>query len=371
MADLDPTQTVPAWPPAMPWPAPVPVPALDGRAEQELPRAAPLRSVLFRREREATWRELEALIARADAGGLKALSAAELARLPHLYRATLASLSVARSISLDQALIRYLESLIGRAYFVAYGSRAPLFAQLRRFLVETWPAAVRRRWRALALSALITIIGAITAYVLTRHDMDYYYSFVGGMAQDRTPASSTAELRAGLYDQGSFSSFLATFAAELFSHNARIGILVFALGFVIGLPSAFLLFYNGLVLGAFVALYTSRGLGWDVWGWLLPHGVTELGAVILCGAAGFTIAGALAFPGARSRVDNLRDHGHDAARIVAGCVLMLFVAGLIEGIFRQTVTSIEIRYTVAVATAAFWTWYFLRVGRTPRLEPPP
>jgi uncharacterized membrane protein SpoIIM required for sporulation len=333
--------------------------------------AAPLRSVLFRRQREATWRELEELIGRADRGGLRALSATELARLPHLYRATLASLSVARSISLDQALIRYLENLIGRAYFVAYGSRAPLFAQLRRFLLETWPASVRRRWRALALSALLVVIGAITAYVLTRGDLDYYYSFVGGMAQDRTPASSTAELRAGLYDQGNFSSFLATFAAELFSHNARIGILVFALGFVIGLPSAFLLFYNGLVLGAFVALYTSRGLGWDVWGWLLPHGVTELGAVILCGAAGFTIAGALAFPGVRSRLDNLRDHGRDAARIVAGCVLMLFVAGLIEGIFRQTVTSIGVRYTVAILTAAGWTYYFVRVGRTPRLEAPP
>jgi uncharacterized membrane protein SpoIIM required for sporulation len=323
----------------------------------------PLRSVAFRREREATWRELEQLITRADKGGLRALSAAELARLPHLYRATLASLSVARSISLDQALTRYLENLIGRAYFVTYGSRAPLFAQLWGFLAHAWPAAVRRRWRALALSFVIMAIGTITAYVLTRNDMDYYYSFVGELAQDRTPASSTAELRAGLYDGGNFSSFLATFAATLFSHNARIGILVFALGFVIGIPSAIFLFLNGLMLGAFVALYASRGLGWDIWGWLLPHGVTELGALVLCGAGAFTIAGALAFPGARARVDNLREHGRDAARIVAGCVLMLFLAGLIEGIFRQTVTSMAVRYTVAILTAVAWTYYFVRVGR--------
>ena len=331
-------------------------------------RAVPLRSVLFRREREATWRELEGLIARADKGGLRSLSAAELARLPHLYRATLASLSVARSISLDRALVRYLENLIGRAYFVAYGSRARLFVQLRDFLVRGWPEAVRRRWRALALATLIMTLGTITAFVLTTRDMDYYYSFVGELAQGRTPASSTAELHAVLYDEGDVSSSLGTFAAQLFSNNARVGILAFALGFVIGLPSAFLLFYNGLMLGAFVALYTSRGLGWDLWGWLLPHGVTELGALVLCGAGGFTIAGALAFPGARSRLDNLREHGRDAARIVAGCVLMLFIAGLIEGIFRQTVTSIAIRYTVAIATAAAWTYYFVRVGRTPRLE---
>ena len=94
---------------------------------------------------------------------------------------------------------------------------------------------------------------------------------------------------------------LATFAASLFSHNARIGILAFALGFVAGLPTLFLLFYNGLVLGAFAALYHARGLGVDIWGWLLPHGVTELLAVVLCGAAGFLLAHGLVFPGARPR----------------------------------------------------------------------
>ena len=67
-----------------------------------------MRSVEFRREREATWNELEGLITAADKRGLRSLSAEERARLPHLYRATLSSLSVARSISLDQALTTYL-----------------------------------------------------------------------------------------------------------------------------------------------------------------------------------------------------------------------------------------------------------------------
>ena len=46
---------------------------------------------------------------------------------------------------------------------------------------------------------------------------------------------------------------------------------------------------------------------------------------------------------------------------------MLFLAGLIEGIFRQTVTSLPIRFTVAGLTAVGWTWYFGWVGRGPRL----
>lgn len=325
---------------------------------------AEMKSVEFRREREATWRELEDLIARADRKGLRSLGAEQLARLPHLYRATLSSLSVARSISLDRALVGYLESLVGRAYFVVYGTRERTRSQLAAFFAWRLPDAVRRaRWHLL-IAVAITVGGALAAYAMTAADPDYYYSFVGDMAQGRTPASSTQELYEGLYKHASgVGDVLATFAAELFSHNARIAILAFALGFVAGLPTLFLLFYNGLVLGAFAALYASRGLSVDLWGWLLPHGVTELLAIVLCGAAGLLLAHGLVFAGTKPRLDSLRERGQQAAVIVLGGVLMLFIAGMIEGIFRQTVTSIVARYAVATATAIGWTLYFGWCGR--------
>lgn len=322
-----------------------------------------IRSVAFRREREATWSELESLISAADNNGLRSLTADQLARLPHLYRATLSSLSVARSISLDQALTTYLENLVGRAYFVVYGTRQALRRQMADFFLWKLPSTVRKAKWHLLVALIVTGAGFLAAFQLTLADMDHYYAFVGEMAQGRDPSSSTAELRAGLYDESNVSGGLATFAASLFSHNSRIGIMAFALGFVAGLPTLLLLFYNGLVLGGFAALYHSRGLSVDLWGWLLPHGVTELLAVILCGAAGFLLAHGLVFPGSQTRVDALRERGKHAAVIVIGCVMMLFIAGLIEGIFRQTVTDIKVRYIVAGSTGLFWILYFGFVGR--------
>ena len=322
-----------------------------------------LRSVEFRREREATWVALEETIATADKRGLRTLSAEQLARLPHLYRATLSSLSVARSISLDRALTEYLENLVGRAYFVVYGTRQHLRRQLADFVRRRLPSTIRAAKWHIAVAAVVTIAAAVAAFRLTAADMDYYYAFAGDMAQGRTPASSTAELRDGLYHTESASGMLATFAASLFSHNSRVGIMAFATGFVAGLPTLLLLFYNGLVLGAFVALFASRGLAVDLWAWLLPHGVTELTAVVLCGAAGLLLAHALVFPGAHTRMDSLRERGRAAAVIVVGAVAMLFIAGLIEGVFRQTVTSVPIRFTVAGATAAWWIYYFGFAGR--------
>src|SRR5262249_33437008 len=154
-----------------------------------------------------------------------------LARLPHLYRATLSSLSVARSISLDRALVDYLENLVGRAYFVVYGTRQHLRKQLAGFFSRTLPATVRASKWHLVFAIVVSLAAAVAAFELTLADMDYYNVFAGDMAQGRTPASSTSELRDVLYHDGPDTGALATFAASLFSHNSRVGILAFATGF--------------------------------------------------------------------------------------------------------------------------------------------
>jgi uncharacterized membrane protein SpoIIM required for sporulation len=188
------------------------------------------------------------------------------------------------------------------------------------------------------------------------------------MAAGRGPESTTEELRAGLYGGGdSASGELGHFASQLFTHNVHVSLLVAALGFLAGLPTFLILFQNGLLLGAFAALYASRGLGWDLWGWLLPHGVTELLAVVFAGAVGFAVAEALLFPGRRTRLDAFARRGRDAGTIVVGVVLMLLLAGLLEGFFRQLVTSPGARWSVATLTAAGWVAYlgFTGRGRTP------
>ena len=130
-----------------------------------------------------------------------------------------------------------------------------------------------------------------------------------------------------------------------------------------GLPVFYLLFVNGLILGAFAALHHQRGLSVDLWGWLLPHGVTELGAVVLCGAAGLVLAQALLFPGQLSRLDNLGKRGRVAGTVVMGAVAMFFIAALIEGIFRQRVQSVPVRYAVAGSSFVLWALYFALSGR--------
>jgi uncharacterized membrane protein SpoIIM required for sporulation len=326
--------------------------------------ALKLKSVEFRREREASWAELERLVATVEKKGIRALSAAELARLPVLYRATLSSLSVARAISLDRNVIDYLQSLTGRAYFCVYGAKRHLRDAIADFFVRRFPGAIRAFRGQLALAALVMLLGAAVGYFLTLQDENRFYSFVSeDYAQGRGPTASDQELKEPLYHQESVAETLTAFATFLFTHNAKIGILAFALGFVAGVPALYLLFANGLILGAFGALYAQRGLSLDLWAWLLPHGITELSAVVFCGAAGLAIGQSLLFPGQRTRLESLKHRGREAGQLVIGAVLMFFAAGLIEGIFRQTVQSIAVRYAVAAATVLLWIAYIVLTAR--------
>ncbi len=323
-----------------------------------------LKSYEFRREREKAWLALERIVDRAEAKGLRALSEHDLMQLPTLYRAALSSLNVARSISLDRALLEYLEALCQRAYFVVYGTRRNLRDVLGEFFLRRLPRTIRTYAPHLAVSIALLLLGTLAGYLLTSSNQDRYYAFISpDMAQGRDPGASTADLRASLYDTGDENRMLPTFAAFLFSHNAKVGMLCFALGFVAGIPVFLLLFMNGLLLGAMTALYASRGLAVDWWGWVLPHGVTELLAVAVCGAAGLVLGQSLVFPGTSTRLENLARRGKEAGVLLVGAIVMLFFAALLEGFFRQMVTDIGVRYAVIAATTVLWIAYFGWVGR--------
>jgi uncharacterized membrane protein SpoIIM required for sporulation len=317
-----------------------------------------LKSYRFRAEREADWGRLEAILARAEGRGAAALSDEQLLAAPVLYRAALSSLSVARATSLDQGLVDYLESLCARAYFFVYGARSTLFERIGRFFAQDWPNAVRGLWRETLVSAGLTVVGAITAYGLAIQDPDWFSAFVPAeLAQNRGPGASTAALRATLFSTGNGQD-LSTFATYLFTHNASIALLAFALGFALCAPTALLVTYNGCMLGAFVALFVSHGLGVEAGGWLMIHGVSELFAITLAGAAGFRIGSASAFPGERTRLEAAASAGRQAGVVMAGVLVMLLCAGALEGIGRQVIQSTPIRYAIASATAILWLGYF-------------
>lgn len=327
-----------------------------------------LRSVQFRRERERLWRRLDTLVARVEQKGVTSLTAEELAQLPVLYRAALSSLGVARGISLDRNSVEYLEALVTRAYFCVYGAKRRPVETVLRFFRESFPRLVRRFAPHAAIAAALLFLGTAAGFGVVILDPDRFDSIVPeAMAQGRHPGATTQDLHEALFSgKDKKADSLGAFASFLFTHNTRVGMLCLALGVLAGLPVAWLLFVNGLGLGAMSALYHSRGLSADWWGWILPHGFPELAALVLCGAGGLALGQAVVFPGRHERLRNLAAAGREVGALFAGCVALFLAAGLIEGLFRQAVTDTGVRWIAALGSGGTLAAYFATGWRARR-----
>jgi len=317
---------------------------------------ADVNSRRFRDARGMDWARLEAMLDDIERGKASRLSDEDLFELPVLYRSTLSSLSVARETSLDMDLVGYLETLSTRAYFILYGVHAPFLKRVAGFFAHEWSAAVRSVWRETLVAAMLLVVGAVTAYLLVRSDPSWFYAIVpGDYAGGRDPSASAAKLREVIYGEG---EQLGAFAASLFVNNAGMALLCFALGFAFAVPTVLLLLYNGCIVGAFFAIHVPKGLGPQFTGWLFIHGTTELFAIVLAGAAGMRIGMATAFPGRATRMSSAITAGRTAAFVMLGVVVMLGIAGVLEGVGRQLVRDDMVRIAIGSAALIGWLVYF-------------
>lgn len=322
-------------------------------------------SVRFRREREDGWRELEALIDQVRARGFRSLAPEQVESFPLLHRAALSSLSVARAIALDRALIAYLENLALRSYLTFYAPPSDPVATLRRFAVRGFPAAVRALRAHVAIALVALAIGVVSGFALVDANEQQWFGVLvpAELAGGRGPASTAADLIATEIAAPVPADVFGAIANVLFSHNTLIALLAFGLGLLGGIPAIVLTVYQGAILGAFFALHYHRGLTAQFAGWVGIHGVTELLAIVLFAAAGLRLGELLVFPGATSRADAFAIHGPETAKVAAGGVAMLALAAVLEGYFRAAVASTDARIAVAVLSLVAWAAYFRFSGR--------
>jgi uncharacterized membrane protein SpoIIM required for sporulation len=320
-----------------------------------------LRSANFRRGREKSWQQLDDLVSLVEKKGIGSLTTQQAIELPKLYQAEISSLAVARNTILDKNLAEYLENLSIRAYLVVYGPRKSLYECSAEFLLNGFPSSVRALKRYIFVTACLLLLAVLVGFVMVTSNHDNFDLLVPSfVSDDRNYSSTTNDLLKNeifLPWQGFQESFIY-FANTLFRHNTAVCLLSFGLGFAFGVPTILLIFYNGLLLGAMIGLHHDKQLTAEFLAWLSIHGVTELSAVVLSGAAGLSIASNIVFPGRKSRYQNLAAGGLKAAQVMVGAVIMLFIAGILEGGFRQLIASTPARFIIGLLTGVLWVLYF-------------
>lgn len=301
---------------------------------------------------QARWLRLEELLRRPRRGGRR-LTPDEAAELARLYRLAASDLAAARRAGPDSTAAQYLNDLTMRAHSRLYAPRRTNLLAVWHFLKDRYPALVAQYRQGFLLATLLFFVGTVIGFAAVTWDPNLAEALVPAQFREAVARPLEGELAT----LGS-SPMLST---QILTNNIKVGILAFGLGLSFGVGTTYVLLYNGVMLGGLAAVYHRAGLAIPFWATILPHGVIELTAIFLSGAAGFVLAGALIRPGLLTRRQALARSAPGALGLVLGTIPMFIVAGLIEGFITPRGISHGGKLWFALATGVvmipyLWRW---------------
>jgi len=324
------------------------------------PRGDPFAVERFVRERSDRWRRLEELLDLADRTSEAALGPELIRDLVRLYRLAATDLSEARSLTADPELLGRLNALLGRGYRFVYGARGghaagghrrgSLAGPLRRFFAIELPAAFQREARTVATAAAALLLGVLFGLGAVLARPSFAPDLIPRSFYTESPRERVAQIEAGEERIASVED-AAGFGAFLYTHNIQVSFLSFGLGALTLVLGLWFLFWTGLMLGAIAATYYLDGVSVFFLAWVGPHGALEIPSIVFSGAAGLVLGRALLLPGDRSRGAALRAAFPTIWRMMAGVMLFLVAAGLVEGSFSQ-LSAKSVPYPLKIGVAA-------------------
>lgn len=312
----------------------------------------------FERARSADWGRLDQLVRQRRRTG------AEADELVRLYQAVAVDLSSVRSAAPDPEMVTRLSMLVGRARAAIAGTHEPSWRDVTSFVVVSLPAALYRiRWWTVGVAAAFVVL-AVTAGVWVATQPE-------ALASMGTPSQQQE------YVDKSFAEYYAPgagFAAMVWTNNAWLTAVSIGTG-ISGVLPVYFQASNAINVGAAGGLMAAHG-HLDVFLQLIaPHGLLELTAVFVAGAAGLRLFWTWLVPGPRPRGRALAEEGRALITVAIGLVGVLAVSGLIEGFVTGSGLPWAIKVSTGVlALAAFWTYTIVlgrravRAGQTGDLE---
>lgn len=314
----------------------------------------------FWQSHKATWAELDRLLELFQKRP-RTIGAEEIDRLTLLYKKASAHLAYIRTYYPDDEVTHYLNQLVARAHNTAYRQQSSSVGQLSRFFWDHLYSLVHQRIRFIGLAGLLLVIGGISGFAAVLIDpLNLYYVLPDGMAAQIDPS------RLGEGHDSINSPIVST---AIMLNNIRVAFLAFITGVTLGIMPVYLLFFNGLIVGALAAVFYQADSSYAFWAYILPHGVIELTAIFIAGGAGLHMGYRLLVPGMYHRKHQFLVAAKESAQLLLGTMPLFVIAGIIEGYITPSSLTLEAKYGVAALTlAALAGWYLYGLRRHRRQQ---
>ena len=283
------------------------------------------------------------------------LSGAETDELVVLYRTCARHLSRVRSAAPDPQLIAELSSRVAAARGRLTGTREVRSHSVRRFVLQSVPAALYRiRWWTCGVM-VVEIALALVVGVWTLRSPE-------AMAALGSPE------KLDTYAHEAFESYYSRysapdFAAAVWTNNAGIAAICVA-GGITGFIPLVMLYNNAVNVGQTGAIMADHDMLGVFFSLISPHGLLELTCIFIAGAAGLKLFWTMLVPGPRSRAAALAAEGRALITVAVGLTAALAVAGFIEAFVTPAPIAWSAKIAIGAGALALLWAYTLILGRS-------
>ncbi|WP_235533642.1 MULTISPECIES: stage II sporulation protein M [unclassified Roseateles] len=278
------------------------------------------------------------------------------------YRRVCENLALAQSRAYPIHLVARLEALAQDAHQLIYRRQDYGLRSLGRMLRGDLPRAVRAQGRFVLLALALFVLPLVLAFALALTGPDFALRLLNAaqllryeqMYADGNQAMGRLREAGGDWQMFGYYIF----------NNIGIGFRCFGAGILAGVGSAFVLVYNGLMIGAVAGHLTRVDLGHNFWPFVATHSSFELTGIVLSGAAGLRLGLGWLAPGRMTRLEALRAAALAAVPLVYAAFFLLLVAAFFEAFWSGAAwIAPAVKYGVAALCWALVLMWLLLAGR--------
>jgi len=264
-------------------------------------------------------------------------------------------LSYARTFYPSSDIVKYLNELAFRAHLLIYKNKKEKKGRLKSFWMYEFPLLFRQQQKFFFYSFIIFFVSVCIGVVSTLFDDTFVRLILGDSYVNMTLQNMQNGDPLAVYKQmNQMDMFLG-----ITLNNIYVSFLAFIMGALLSVGTAYVLFNNGVMLGAFFTFFYQHGIFTEAMTTVWIHGTLEIFAIIVAGATGLMLGNSILFPGTYTRLTSFKKGTSRGIRIVAGLIPVFIIAGFFEGfITRYTQMPYAIRSIFIILSLIGIIWFF-------------
>jgi uncharacterized membrane protein SpoIIM required for sporulation len=251
---------------------------------------------------------------------------------------------------------QYLNGLASRIYLGIYRNKKEDASRIIRFWKSELPLVVRKYHREILYSFLIFFFFALLAAFSAAHDETFVRGVLGDRYVDMTEDNIARGDPFGVYKNDEQLGMFLRIAVN----NIKVSFMTFVAGLFLSLGTIWMMFKNGVMIGAFQYYFFAKGLGWKSILVIWLHGTLEISSIIIAGGAGLILGNSILFPGTHKRIYSLKRGAKDGLKLLIGLVPVFITAAFIEGfVTRYSSMPVWASGSILLSSLIFIVWYFV------------